>query len=43
MKTLGRPRFRWEDNIRIPFEYVAKERGLIWLKTGTNGGALWTL
>jgi hypothetical protein len=33
---LGRPRRRWEDNIKMDLEEV----GLIWLRLGTAGGRL---
>jgi len=32
-RPLGRPRLRWEDNIKLDLE-----AGLIWLKIGTSGG-----
>ena len=41
-RTLGRPRRRWEDNIKMNFEEVGGEawNGLIWLRIGTVGGHL---
>jgi len=35
-RPLGRPRRRWEDNIRMHL----KELGFIWLRIGTGGGLL---
>jgi hypothetical protein len=39
-RSLGRPRRRWEKNIKIDFQVVGGEAwtGLIWLRTGTGGG-----
>jgi hypothetical protein len=34
-RPLGRPRRRWEDNIRM-----VVWTGLIWLRIGTSGGPL---
>jgi len=41
-KLLGRPRHRWEDNIKMDLEEVGwgTQTGLIWLTTGTGGGHL---
>jgi hypothetical protein len=40
---LGRPRRRWEDNIRMDLqEIVWVWIGLIWLKIGTSGGIFGT-
>jgi hypothetical protein len=41
-KTLGRPRHRWEDNIKMGLQEVGWEAwtGLIWLRIGTRGGHL---
>ena len=36
-RPLGRPRYRWEDNIKVG--WVAWT-GLIWLRVGTGGGLL---
>jgi len=40
MITFGRPRRRWEDNIRIDLREIGWEvwTGCIWLRIGTNGG-----
>ena len=40
---LGRPRRRWEANIKIDLQKVGLEgawTGLIWLRIGTGGGLL---
>jgi len=39
---LGRPRHRWEDNIKMDLEEVGwgTWTGLNWLRTGTGGGHL---
>ena len=39
---LGRPRRRWEHNIKMGLQEVgwATWTGLIWLKIGTGGGVL---
>ena len=37
-RPLGRPRHRWEDNIKL--EWVVGTRWS-WLKIGTGGGHLW--
>jgi hypothetical protein len=41
-RPLGRPRRRWEDNIKMDFEEVGwgAWTGLIWLRIGTGGGLL---
>jgi hypothetical protein len=41
-RPLGRPRRRWEDNIKWIFERlgVGAQTGLIWLRIGTGGGLL---
>jgi hypothetical protein len=41
-RPLGRPRHRWEDNIKRIFERlgVGVRTGLIWLRIGTGGGLL---
>jgi hypothetical protein len=41
-RPLGRPRRRWEDNIKIDLQDVGwgAWTGLIWLRTGTGGGLL---
>jgi hypothetical protein len=41
-RRLGRPRRRWEDNIKMDLQeggWVAWT-GLIWLRIGTGGGLL---
>ena len=37
---LGRPRRRWEDNIKFDLQDVelGAWNGLLWLRTGTGGG-----
>jgi len=39
-RQLGRPRRRWEGNIKMDLQEVGWEAsiGLIWLKIGTGGG-----
>jgi hypothetical protein len=41
-RQLGRPRRRWEDNIKTDLQDVVREAwtGLIWLRIGTSGGNL---
>jgi len=40
-RPLGRPRRRWEDNIKVYLrEVVGVETGWIWLRIGTDGGHL---
>jgi hypothetical protein len=40
-KPLGRPRHRWEDNIKIDLREVRWGwTGLIWRRIGTGGGRL---
>jgi hypothetical protein len=41
-RPLGRPRCRWEDNIKMDLQEVGwgKWTGLIWLKIGTGGDLL---
>jgi hypothetical protein len=41
-RPLGRPRRRWEDNIKMDLQEVGWESwtGLIWLRIGTGGGLL---
>ena len=38
----GRPRHRWEDNIKMDLQEVGwgAWTGLIWLRIGTGGGLL---
>ena len=39
-RTLGRPRLRWEDNIRMDLQEVGLEgwTGWMWLRIGKGGG-----
>jgi hypothetical protein len=41
-RPLGRPRRRWEDNIKVDLQEVGwgAWTGLIWLRIGTGGGLL---
>jgi hypothetical protein len=41
-RPLGRPRHRWEDNIKMDLKEVGwgAWTGLIWLRIGTGGGLL---
>ena len=42
-RPLGRPRHRWEDNIKMDLQEAGWEgarTGLIWLRMGTGGGHL---
>jgi len=42
-ETLGRPRRRWEDNIKVDFQEVGRGRawtGLYWFRIGTGGRRL---
>jgi hypothetical protein len=41
-RPLGRPRYRWEDNIKVVLQEVGwmAWTGLIWLRVGTGGGLL---
>jgi hypothetical protein len=41
-RPLGRPRCRWEDNIKMDLQEVVwwAWTGLIWLRIGTGGGLL---
>jgi len=41
-KLLGRPRLRWEDNIKWFFKNCdgGLWTGFMWLRTGTGGGLL---
>jgi hypothetical protein len=42
-RPLGRPRHRWEDNIKIDLREVGGGLGTgwSWLRIGTGGGHLW--
>jgi hypothetical protein len=41
-RPLGRPRRRWEDNVKMNLQEVGwgAWTGLIWLRIGTGGGLL---
>jgi hypothetical protein len=40
-RPLGRPRRRWEDNIKMDLrEHGVVWTGLIWFRIGTSGGLL---
>jgi hypothetical protein len=41
-RPLGRPRHRWEDNIKMDLQEVGRGPwiGLIWLRIETGGGLL---
>jgi hypothetical protein len=41
-RPLGRPRCRWDDNIKMDLQEVewGVWTGLIWLRIGTGGGLL---
>jgi hypothetical protein len=41
-RPLGRPRRRWEDNIKMDLQEMGwgAWTGLIWLRIGTGGGLL---
>jgi hypothetical protein len=41
-RPLGRPKRRWEDNIKMDLQEVewGAWTGLIWLRIGTGGGLL---
>ena len=42
-RQLGRPRHRWEDNIKMVLQVAVwgTWTGLVWLWLGTVGGLLW--
>jgi hypothetical protein len=42
MRPPGKPRYRWEDNIKMNLKAVGWRAwtGLMWLRTGTGGGLL---
>jgi hypothetical protein len=42
-KPLGRPKHRWEDNIKMDLQEVGEVvgTGWSWLRIGTDGGLLW--
>jgi hypothetical protein len=37
-RLLGRPRRRWEENIKLDLQEVGCENGSSWLRIGTGGG-----
>ena len=39
-RPLGRPRHRWEDNIKMDLQEVGVWTGSSWLRIGTGGGQL---
>ena len=39
-RTLGRPKHRWENNIKIDLQEVGAWNGSNWLRIGTGGGHL---
>jgi hypothetical protein len=42
-RSLGKPRHRWENNIKWNFKTLEEEEawaGLIWLRIATDGGCL---
>jgi hypothetical protein len=39
-RTLGRPRRRWDDNIKMDLQEVGYGPGLVWIRIGTGGGLL---
>jgi hypothetical protein len=41
-RPLGRPRRRWEDNVKMDLREVGwgAQTGLIWLRIGTGGGLM---
>jgi hypothetical protein len=39
-RPLGRPRRRWEGNIRMDLQDVGVRTGLGWLRIGIDGGCL---
>ena len=39
-RPLGRPRLRWEDNIKTDLQEVGVWTGSSWLRMGTGGGHL---
>ena len=44
-RPLGRPRRRWEDNIKMDLQEVGGVVGIgwSWLRIGTGGGHSWVL
>ena len=43
-RSLGKPRQRWEDNIKMDFKVIVWDAwtGLMWLRIYTSGRLLWT-
>ena len=39
-RPLGRPRHRWEDNIKVDLQEVGTLIGSSWIRIGTGGGHL---
>ena len=39
-RPLGRPRHRWEDNIKMDLQEVGAWTGSSWLRIGKSGGHL---
>jgi hypothetical protein len=39
-RPLGRPRRKWEDNIKMDVQEVVVGTGRSWLRIGTGGGHL---
>jgi hypothetical protein len=40
-RTIGRPRYRWEENIHMDIKYnMRMQTGFVWLRKGTRGGLL---
>ena len=39
-RLLGRPRRRWEDNIKVDLQEVGRGTGWSWFRIGTGGGHL---
>jgi hypothetical protein len=39
-RPLGRPRHRWEDNIKMDLKEVGLQTGSSWLRIGIGGGHL---
>jgi hypothetical protein len=42
-RPLGRPRLRWDDNIKVDFRNLdgVVWTGWSWIRIGTGGGHLW--
>ena len=39
-RPLGRPRRRWEDNIKMDLQEVVEGTGWSWLRIGADGGQI---